>query len=210
MSQNDIYRVTMVQSVNNSRVANVMYYKQDSVSGSNDPKFDLATGLEATLNPLMVTNLSAGWKTLCYEVAQVDLPGQAFFKLDSAGTVGAVLVSAFNAATVVTIATFTATGSHDGTGRFFLSGIPVDYENRNNLTADALIAIGPIGDQLILPIVSDGVSFIPGRAPGFKKDPASTPEVPLPDLPTLFDPWVLEDVRIPLTKLRSRRQTTRC
>lgn len=196
MAQNDIYRVTMVQSVNGSRVANVLYYKQDSVSGGNDPRQDLAAGLEATLNPLMVTALSNAWKTLCYEVAQVDLPGQAFWKLDSVGTVGGVVQESFNAAVCAVLATFTATGSREGTGRLFLAGIPVTYENRNNLTADALVAIGPIGDQLVLPIVSGGVTFIPGRYSA-----TSTPT---------FDPWILDDVRIPLTKLRGRRQSTKC
>ena len=196
MAQNDIYKVTMIQSVNGSRVANVLHYRQDSVSGGNDPKQDLADGLEATLNPLMVTALSSGWKTLCYEVAQVGLPGQAFFKVDSAGTPGGVAIESFNAATCAVLATFTATGSHQGTGRLFLAGIPVSYEHQNNLLRDALDVIGPIGDQLILPIVQGGVTFTPGRYSA-----TSTP---------VFDPWILEDVRIPLTKLRGRRQSTKC
>lgn len=210
MAINDIYRVTMIQTVNGSRVANVMGYKQTAGSGSTDPKIDLGTGIEASLNPVMVTNLSVAWKTLCYEIAQIDLPGQPFFKHMSAGTGGAVAVSSFNAGVVATIAEFTATGSHDGTGRFFLSGLPLTYEHNNNLNTLGLTGVGLIGDELIKPIVSGGLTFVPGRLPGFKKDPASTPEVPLPDLPTLFDPWILEDVRIPLTKLRSRRQSAKC
>ena len=210
MAINDIYRVTMIQTVHGSRVANVMTYKQTAGSGSTDPKIDLATGLEASLNPVMVAGLSNTWKTLCYEIAQIGVPGQAFFKQDSAGTIGAIAVPAYNAAVCATIAQFTATGSHDGTGRFFLSGIPFTYEHRNNLNTTGLTAVGLIGDELVKPIVSGGLTFVPGRAPGFKKDPLSTPGAPLPDIATPFDPWILEDVRIPLTKLRSRRQSQKC
>lgn len=210
MAINDIYRVTFVQSVNGQRVANVMTYKQTAGSGSTDPKIDLATGLDAGLGVAMKAGLVATWIALCWEIAQIDLPGQPFFKQLSTSGSGSVLSAGFNAGVVATIAEFTATGSHDGTGRFFVSGLPIAYENRNNLNTTGLTAIGLIGDELIKPVVSGGLTFVPGRAPGFKKDPASTPEVPLDDLPTLFDPWILEDVRIPLTKLRSRRQSAKC
>lgn len=210
MAIGSIYRVSVIQSVNANRLVNVWHYKQTAGTGSTDPKLELAKEIEATINPVMVAGLSVAWKTLCYEVAELDLPGQPFFKYDSVGTVGAILGESFNAAVAATVALFTATGSHDGTGRSFIAGLPITYENRNNLNNTGLLAVGAIGDELIKLIVGGGYTFQPGRAPGFKVDPASTPEVPLPDIPTLFDPWVLEDVRIPLTKIRSRRQTTKC
>lgn len=210
MAINDEYRVTMVQSVNGSRVANVMYYKQTAGSGSVDPKVVLGQGLEAALNPVMVAALSIAWKCLCYEIAQIGLPGQSFFKWPSGLTPGVIAGESFNAGVAAIIAEFTATGSHDGTGRFFCSGIPITYEHRNNLNTTGLTAIGLIGDELIKPIVQGGLTFVPGRAAGFKKDPASTIPVPLPDIATPFDPWILEDIRIPLTKLRSRRQSAKC
>lgn len=210
MAIGSIYRVSVIQSVNGQRLVNVWHYKHTAGTGSTDEKLELATAIEAVINPVMVAKLSIAWKTLCYEVAELDLPGQPFFKHDSAGTVGAIAGECFNSAVCCTIALFTATGSHDGTGRTFISGLPITYENRNNLNATGLLAIGPIGDELIKLLVGGGYTFQPGRAPGFKKDPASTPEVPLDDLATPFDPWILEDVRIPLTKLRSRRQSVRC
>lgn len=210
MAIGSIYRVSVIQSSNGQRLVNVWHYKQTAGTGSTDPKLELATAIEAVINPVMVAALSIEWKTLCYEVAELDLPGQPFFKHDSAGTVGAIAGEAFNTAVAATVALFTATGSHDGTGRSFIGGIPITYENRNNLNTTGLTAIGTIGDELIKLLTGGGYTFQPGRAPGFKKDPASTIPVPLPDIATPFDPWILEDVRIPLTKIRSRRQSTKC
>lgn len=210
MAIGSIYRVSVIQTVNGSRLTNVWHYKQTAGSGSTDPKLELATEIEATINPVMVAALSVAWKTLCYEVGEIGLPGQEFFKHLSAGNGGTVMESSFNAGVCAVIALFTETGSHDGTGRTYISGIPLTYENRNNLNTTGLTGIGTIGDELVKNIVGGGYTFQPGRPPGFKKDPASTPEVPLPDLPTLWAPWILEDVRVPLTKLRSRRQSARC
>jgi hypothetical protein len=196
MAQNDVFRVTMVQSVNGERVANVFYYRQESGNSGFDPKFDLGTGLEATINPIMVANLGVGWKCLCYEIALMGVTGQQFFRVVSAETPGAVGSNTLNAATVAVAAVFTATGGRSGTGRAYISGLDQDYEERNNLNATGLAAIDAINDALILPLVSNGVTFQQGR---YKATPSP-----------VFDPWVLADVRVPLAKLKSRRQSTKC
>lgn len=210
MALNDVWELTYVQTVNGTRISNVYFYRQATSDGADDPRENLGKGFDQGPAQVFQAELSFGWEGLCYEIRKVDVTGQQFFRELSTTGVGAELGEAYNAATCATIATFTATGSHDGTGRTFIAGFPITYENRNNLTGDGLTAIDLIGDALILPITNNLVTFIPGRAPGTKQDPASTPEVPLPDIPTAFDPWVLTDVRVPLTKLRSRRQSTRC
>ncbi|GAG70824.1 unnamed protein product [marine sediment metagenome] len=207
---NDIWQLTYIQTVNATRISNVFYYRQTTSDGVTDPREDLGVGFDQGPAQVYEAELAAGWIGLCYEIAKVGVTGQQFFRTLATTSPGAEAGEAYNAATAATIAFFTATGSHDGTGRTFIAGFPVTYENRNNLTGDGLLAIDLIGNALLLPITRLGVTFVPGRAPGFKKDPASTPEVPLPDIPTTFDPWILEDVRIPLTKIRSRRQSTRC
>ncbi|GAI66637.1 unnamed protein product, partial [marine sediment metagenome] len=89
-------------------------------------------------------------------------------------------------------------------------GIVAPYEQRNNLTEEGLQAMNVIGATLVTPITQSGQTFTPMRGAGSKKDPLSTPENPLPDITWPADPWVLSDSRVRLTKLRSRRQSTRC
>lgn len=196
MAQNDIWRATMIQSVNNERIANVFFYEQQSSDSGLDPRQDLGDGLEATINPLMVTNLGTGWKALCYEITKVGVPGQQAFRVLSAGAPGVRLGIPLNAGTVATIAQFTATGSYRGTGRTFISGLTDEQINRNNLSAAGLTEVDIIGDALIQPLVQNGVTFQMGRYNKLWVPP--------------FDPWILSDVRVPTTKLRSRRQSLAC
>lgn len=196
MSQNDIWKLVHVQDVNGQRLTNVFFYEQQDPDGPSDPKVDLATAFETVVATQYEDNLAAGWDGLCYEVSNANLTGQQFFRQLSTKGPGTVLGDTINAATVATIATFTPGGSHTGTGRSFISGFPDSYENRNNLNTAGLTAIDLIGDTLIPLISNGGVSFQCGR---FNKLAAPP-----------FEAWILSDVRVPLTKLRPRRQSTRC
>jgi len=196
MAQNDIFQLTFVQQVNARRITNVFFYQQLSIDGPIDPKLSLANAFEGHVGAKYVNNLSVSWDALCEEVKLVTMTGQQFFRKLNVDGPGLILGNALNAATVAVIATFTPGGSHTGTGRTFISGLPQTYEERNNLNLAGLTAIDLIGDSLV-PIINDStVTFQCGR---FNKLASPT-----------FEPWVLSDVRVPLTKLRPRRQTTRC
>lgn len=195
MAVGDIWQLTHVQTSSGTRLTNVHYYEQDDADGVNDPRKDLADAFDASVATKMEAALGIGWDSLCYEIKKVGVTGQAFWKQLSTQGPGTVLGEILNAATVAVCAQFTAGGSHSGTGRMFVSGLPITYEERNNLNTTGLTAIDTIGDESILQIASGGVNFTPGLLTA-----GSSP----------LRPWVLADVRIPLTKLRPRRQSTKC
>ncbi|GAG73962.1 unnamed protein product [marine sediment metagenome] len=210
MALNDIWQVTDIQSVNGTRVSNVFHYRQDSSGTNADALASLGSGYRTTVGSAMADNLGTEWSSICREMKIVDITGQAFMRDATVVGPGTAVGETLNSATVAVIAKFTATGSFRGTGVSYISGIVAPYEQRNNLTTEGLFAIDAIGTSFLGVLSSSGMSWTPVRAAGMHKDPLSTPEVPLPDIPHPAEPWVLSDERVRLTKLRSRRQSTRC
>jgi len=197
MSLGSVYQATIIQEVHATRLSNVFYFQQTTADGPVESKQDLGDALDATWRPIWAAALGAAWLPLCAEISDVLITGQAFFRVLMTATPGTAVGVTLNAATVATIATFTAFGGRQGTGRSFISGITDVQENRNNLSAAGLTAMDTISNAIIAPLTTpNGVIYQSGR---YSDTPSPT-----------FDPWILEDVRVPTTKLRSRRQSTKC
>ncbi|GAG59337.1 unnamed protein product [marine sediment metagenome] len=210
MALNDIWQVTDIQSVHATRVSNVTHWRQDNSGTLEDSLTAISFIYLVEVLTKWVPLLGADWSSICREFKIVGLTGQAFMKDTTVIGPGTATGETLNPATVAVIAKFTATGSLRGTGVSYISGIVAPYEQRNNLTEEGLVAMDTLGLTLVTPATSGGITFTPMRAAGSKKDPLSTPENPLPDITWPAEPWVLSDERVRLTKLRSRRLTTRC
>lgn len=196
MPQGDVYQLTYVQSVNNTRVTNVYTYQQTTPDGAADDQRDaLAEAFENVVAAQYQANLASGWEGLCYEISKVGVTGQQFFRVLATTDPGDQPGDAINSAAAALISLHQASGGRGRVSHAYITGWPEDYEWRNNLTEDGLTAIDLIGDSLIGEITAQGASFQAGIIP---KGSAS------------FTPFVVSDVRIPLTKLRPRRQSTRC
>lgn len=196
MAQDDIFKLTFVQSVNNTRVTNVYHYQQTTPDGTADDQRDaLAEAFEAVVAAQYEANLASGWEGLCYEISKVGVTGQAFFRVLYGLGPGQQGGDTINAAAVALISLHQASGGRGRVGHAYITGFPEDYEWRNNLTEDGLTAIDLIGDSLVGEITAQGATFNAGI---------------IPKGSSIFEPWVVSDVRIPLTKLRPRRQSTRC
>lgn len=196
MPQGDRYQLTYVQSVNNTRITNVYKYEQTTPDGTeDDQRTSLATAFEAIVASQYEANLAGGWEGLCYEIERIGITGQQFFRVLATTSPGAKLGDTINAAAAALVSLHRAEGGRGKVGHAYITGFPEDYENRNNLTSEGLAAIDLIGDSLVGLITADGVSFQAGQV--LELDP-------------FFSEWVVSDVRIPLTKLRPRRQSTRC
>lgn len=210
MALNDIWELTDIQNVHGTRLSNVSYWRQDTSGTTQTASASLFLGYQINVSTVMTAALGADWSSICRENRIVGLTGQAFMKETAVLGPGTAVGETLNPATVAAIAKFTATGSFRGTGVSYFSGIVAPYEQRNNLTTEGLTAMDTIGTAFITPFAEVGITWTPMRAAGSKPDPLSTPEVPLPDITWPAEPWVMSDERVRLTKLRSRRQTTRC
>ncbi|GAG89908.1 unnamed protein product [marine sediment metagenome] len=210
MAVGDIWQITDIQNVNGTRLSNVTHWRQENSNTPEDTLNNLFDGYEQSVSLVWLPLLGAGWSSICREARIVGLTGQVFQRDTQNVGPGTAVGETLNSATVSVIAKFTATGSLRGTGVSYISGLVAPYEQRNNLTTEGLTAMDSIGTTLITAFTRLGDTFTPMRAAGSKPDPLSTPEVPLPDITWPADPWVLSDERVRLTKLRSRRQTTRC
>lgn len=196
MPQGDVYKLVFVQTVHNTRVTNVYHYQQTQPDGSADDQRDaLAEAFETNVASVYVSALAGDWDALCYEISKVGVTGQQFFRVLSGVGPGSALGDTINAAAVALVSLHQASGGKGKVGHAYITGWPEDYEWRNNLTEDGLTAIDTIGDSLIGAITAQGTTFTAGV---------------VEKLGGLFKPWVVSDVRIPLTKLRPRRQSTRC
>lgn len=196
MPQGDIYKLVFVQSVNNTRITNVFYYEQTQPDGAADDQRDaLASAFETNVAQNYSDQLAAGWSGLCYEISKVGVTGQQFFRVLSGVPDGQQPGHTINAAATALISLHRAEGGKGKVGHTYITGWPEDYEHRNNLTQDGLTAIDIIGDSLVGEITAMGTGFKGGvvlaESPGFAE-------------------WVVSDTRVPLTKLRPRRQSTRC
>ncbi|GAG60730.1 unnamed protein product [marine sediment metagenome] len=210
MAINDIWQVTDIQNVHGTRLSNVTHWRQDN-SGDTETAFNsLVNGYANSVSGNWIAELGADWTSICREMKIVDLTGQAFMKDATVIGPGTNTGETLNPATCAVIAKFTATGSFRGTGVSYISGLVAPQEQRNNLTEEGLVDMNAIGATLVSTFFASGMNWTPMRAAGSKPDPLSTPEVPLPDITWPAEPWVLSDSRVRLTKLRSRRMTTRC
>ena len=210
MALNDIWEITDIQSVNNTRLSNVSHWRQDSSADFATSLAALFQGYRFAVGNIMKANLGGEWSSICREAKVVGVTGQQFQRDTTSVGPGLGTGETLNSATVACIAKFTETGSLRGTGTMYISGLVAPYEQRNNLTTEGLFAIDAIGVAFVSPFVDNAITFTSMRAAGSKKDPLSTPEVPLPDITWPAEPYVLSDERVRLTKLKSRRQTTRC
>lgn len=195
MAQGDIWELTAIQLVHNTRLTNVFYYRQEDAGDDNTAGFALTSGFLAEMAPLYEDCTGPEWSLICQEVRKVGVTGLPAYRNTTSAGPGTGGAECVNPATVVTIAQFTEDGSYAGTGRFYLSGIPLEFEQRNNLTQEGLAAIDPLGDRSVDSITFNNIEFTPGRKPRAE---------------TGFSPWILSDTRVILTKLRSRRADTKC
>lgn len=196
MPQGDIYKLTFVQSVNSTRVTNVYHFEQTQPDGTADDQRDaLAEAFETAIAAAYEAALAPGWEGLCYEISQVGITGQQFFRVLYGLGPGQQAGETINAAAVALISLHRETGGRGKVGHVYITGFPEDYEWRNNLTQDGLTAIDTIGDAIAKEITAQGTGFWAG--------------VPLAESPG-FERYVISDTRVPLTKLRPRRQSTRC
>jgi len=209
MPQNDEFQATYIQSVHNTRITNVFTYQQTSGDGTGSARLALATAFFAS--PI-ITNFvavcGAAWGDLCLEVRQLDLPGQDFFRVLSAPSVGAG--DTLNPATAAQLALFPSTGGPGQQGSVYVAGIQSALEDENNLTNAAYLLMVALAESMIPPLTNSGYTFqmgLPSR-PFIPADPGPPPVEEQTALP--FRAFVLADARAPLTKIQSRRLNTKC
>lgn len=196
MPQGDVYKLVYVQDVNGTRVTNVFFYEQTQADGTQDDQRDaLAAAFETVVASQYESNLAPGWQGLCYEISIVGVTGQQFFRVLATTGPGQKTGDTINAAAVALISQHQAVGGQGKVGHAYITGFPKDYEQRNNLTTEGLTAIDLIGDSFVGEITNSGTGFQQGN---------------VDKLTQSFSAWVVSDVRVPLTKLRPRRQSTRC
>lgn len=195
MAQGDIWELTAIQSVHATRLTNVFFYRQEDPGSDSLATLELTQAFRVQMGGAYVQATGPEWSLICLEVRKVGVTGLPAFQDTSITGPGTAGTECLNPATVVTIAQFTEDGSHDGTGRFYLSGAPVEFEQRNNLSTEGLAACDNLGEESIKTLAGTNIDFTPGRAPRTGVE---------------FSPWILTDVRVILTKLRSRRLSTKC
>lgn len=211
MAQFDEFQLTYVQRVHDTRLTNVLVYQQTSTDGTGDPRLALATAWFAStpqaLYPMLLGPL---WTDLCAEVRQLNLPGQDFFRVLAAPDVG-VGADTLNPATAIQLVMFPSTSGPGQQGSVYISGAPILTEDKNNLAQAQYSSFVAWAEAFLPAITNSGWTFqlgLPSRAfeapgPGDPPDPPGHSALP-------FRPFVLADVRVPLTKIRSRRLNTRC
>lgn len=195
MAQGDIWEHTAIQTVHGQRLTNVAYYEQNTAGDDVTAANELMIAFRAQMVPAYVQATGPEWSLICQEVRKVGVTGLPAFRSTVGGGPGTAGTECLNPATVVTIAQFTASGSHKGTGRLYLSGCPVEFEQRNNLSTEGLTACDTLGEESIKDLLGSSITFVPGRQPTLAAD---------------FERWILTDTRVILTKLRSRRADTKC
>jgi len=166
MAQNDVFRITYVQRLNDVRFANVVAFRQTAANGANDPRQDVADAWFEDIAPLYVAALSDEWGDLCVHVRQVGLPGMDYFRVLSPGNVGARAAKSLPGAICVNQKLCIADQGRGGSGRLFFSGVFIDDEEDNCLNSAAVTRFQAIGTRLINPI---GVSGQPSFEAGLVK-----------------------------------------
>lgn len=193
MSLNSLYRLTYVQSQNDVRFANVIAFKQTSVSGSIDAKLSLANAFESDVEPGFAAALTDQWGSRCIQVRQLELPGQDFFRLATSG-VGTLTDEPLPSEVCAQIKFFTDNFGIGWTGRIFISGIPITGEEDNCLTSVQAGLVDSLGAVLTQEIADAGVTFRAGLYKGNGD----------------FFPFIACAVKTALTVQRSRKQPISC
>lgn len=211
MAQFDEYDLTYIQTVHSTRITNVLTYQQTSADGTGNPREALGDGwFASTAQGNYATMLGTLWTDKCAAVRQRNLPGQDYFRVEATPDVGLV-TGTLNPATAAQLVMFPSNSGPGQQGSVYISGIPPQAEDRNNLEQMVHAAYVAWAEMFLVPIVNTGWTFqlgLPSRefiAPG----PGDPPDPPGQSA-LAFRPFVLADVRIPLTKIRSRRLNTRC
>jgi len=201
MPQNDEFDLTFIQTVHNTRVTNVLVYRQTSADGAGDARQALADGfLASTALTAWTNHQGTSWVGLCAEVRQRNNQGQDFFRVLAVGVTGSG--NTLNPATAVQLTFKTSGGGVGQNGKLYVSGAATIVEDENNLNNIGYPLFVDTAEKLILPIVNSGYTFqlgLPSR-PGPPDNPTALP----------FRDFVLADARVPLTKIQSRRLNTKC
>lgn len=211
MPINDEFQLTYVQSVHSTRLTNVLTYQQTSADGTGDAKDALATGwFASTAQADYVALLGPLWSDLCASVRKLNVPGQDFFRVLAPPDVGAQ-VDTLNPATAIQLVMYPANSGPGQQGSVYISGAPTGDEDRNNLAQARYATYVAWAEKFLIAIVSSGYTFqlgLPSR-PFIAADPGADPPI-VGQSALAFRPFVLADVRVPLTKIRSRRLDQRC
>lgn len=211
MAQGDEFQLTYVQRVHDTRLTNVLVYQQTSGDGTGDPRQALADGwFASTAQADYVALLGPLWTDLCAEVRQLNLPGQDFFRVLAPPDVGAG-TDTLNPATAVQLVMYPANSGPGQQGSVYISGAQTGDEERNNLAQARYNTFVAWSEKFLISIVDSGWTFqlgLPSR-PFIAAGPGDPPDPPGQSA-LAFRPFVLADVRVPLTKIRSRRLNTRC
>lgn len=211
MAQFDEFDLTYIQRVHDTRVTNVLTYQQTSADGTGNPREALANGwfLSTAQNNYEVM-LGDRWRDLCAAVRQRNLDGQDYFRVESLPDVGDQSTT-LNPATAVQLVMFPSNSGPGQQGSVYISGAPLPAEDRNNLQQMVYATWVLWAEMFLVPIVNTGWTFqlgLPSR-PFIAAGPGDPPDPP-GQTALAFRPFVLADVRVPLTKIRSRRLNTRC
>ncbi|GAG73173.1 unnamed protein product [marine sediment metagenome] len=211
MPINDEYQLTYVQLVHSTRLTNVLTYQQTSADGTGDAKLALATGwFASTAQADYVAKLGPLWSDLCATIRKLNVPGQDYYRLMAAPESGGAM-DTLNPATAIQLVMFPANSGPGQQGSVYISGAPTNDEQRNNLNQASHASYVAWAAKFIIPIIDSGYTFqlgLPSR-PFIAPGPGDPPDPPGQSA-LAFRPFVLADVRVPLTKIRSRRLNTRC
>lgn len=195
MPSGTIWQTTSIQTVGTTRVANVIYLRQNtSDSGTGDPRKDVADALWAKFWTPLAPALTDIWSLSCIEVRDAFTPGQNFYR--ELYTLAGTKVSEALPPHCCALMSFnTIDGGKGKTGRTYISGATIDDEVDNNLTEAFGNELSNVAKALTEVITQNNVEFVSGPKPG---DIAE------------FAPWVIHDIRQPYTRLKNRRADTRC
>ncbi|GAG73775.1 unnamed protein product [marine sediment metagenome] len=211
MPENDEYQLTLVQRVHETRVTNVFNYMQTSGDGIGDAKNALADGFRAlAVMTTLQIQMGTAWSALCAEVRQLNNQGQDFFRVLYPGVIGGGGPT-LNPATALQCVHYPSNSGPGQQGSVYLSGAPVAAESRNNLTNAAYDSFLALSAEFLETVDNQNFTFVMGlpSRPFIAADPGADP--PIKGQTALpFRHFVLADVRVPLTKIRSRRLNTRC
>ncbi|GAG66202.1 unnamed protein product [marine sediment metagenome] len=211
MPINDEFQLTFVQRVHDTRLTNVFTYQQTSADGTGDAKLALGTGwFASTAHADYVALLGPKWTDKCAAIRKLNVPGQDYFRVEASPDVGGA-VDTLNPATAIQLVMYPAGSGPGQQGSVYISGAPTGDEDRNNLAQPRHATYVAWSAKFIIPIINSGYTFqmgLPSR-PFIAAGPGDPPDPPGQSA-LAFRPFVLSDVRVPLTKIRSRRLDTRC
>jgi hypothetical protein len=153
MAVNDIYRVTVQQTLHSQMILNTLYYRE-SVGGVGGGSADLAARVANLIVPLMKA-VQSNELTHNAVVVQKIFPAPPTVPATDTSAAGAATVASNSLPTSVAsvITKRTAFAGRKYRGRVFLSGVPASSEDDSKVAAGAVAALNALGT-----ILSGGVS----------------------------------------------------